>query len=85
MTKGADQPPCQFVISGTPVAPTVVVVGARGWGLALSLLAAGLLVINGWFGGELAYRYRVGTIEDDSPEVERFHASGAPGPRQTRP
>jgi uncharacterized membrane protein len=48
--------------------------GARGWGFWLSLLSALLLLINGWLGGELAYRYRIGTIPDDSPEVERFHA-----------
>ena len=33
-------------------------------------------------GGELAYRYRMGTIEDESPEVMRFHADpGSPGRR----
>lgn len=47
--------------------------GAAGAGLWLSLLTTALLVFNGWLGGELAYRYRVGSIEDDSPEVAQFH------------
>jgi hypothetical protein len=29
--------------------------------------------VSGWLGGELAYRYRLGAIHDESPEVERFH------------
>ncbi len=37
--------------------------GAQGTGLVLSLVIAALLVINGWFGGELAYRHRIGTID----------------------
>jgi uncharacterized membrane protein len=37
--------------------------GAQGTGLVLSLIIAALLVINGWFGGELAYRHRIGTID----------------------
>ena len=48
--------------------------GVMGWGLTLSFLQTALLLINGWLGGELAYRYRMGTIEDESPEVMRFHA-----------
>jgi uncharacterized membrane protein len=48
--------------------------GAMGWGFTLSLLQTALLLVNGWLGGELAYRYRMGTIEDESPEVMRFHA-----------
>lgn len=29
-------------------------------GIILSLVAAGLLLVSGWYGGELAYRYKVG-------------------------
>jgi uncharacterized membrane protein len=47
--------------------------GAQGWGLALSGLTTALLLFSGWLGGELAYRYRIGTIPDESPEVEQFH------------
>jgi uncharacterized membrane protein len=50
---------------------------AQGWGFTLSFLSTALLLVNGWFGGELAYRYRIGAIQDDSPEVERFHTPGA--------
>jgi uncharacterized membrane protein len=49
----------------------------RFWGFTLSFLSTALLLVNGWFGGELAYRYRIGAIQDDSPEVERFHTPGA--------
>jgi uncharacterized membrane protein len=43
-------------------------------GLGDVLLQTALLLVNGWLGGELAYRYRMGTIADESPEVMRFHA-----------
>ncbi len=49
------------------------VAGAQGWGLTLSFLSTALLFVNGWLGGELAYRYGIGAIPDDSPEVEQFH------------
>jgi len=49
------------------------VAGAQGIGLWLSLAQAALLFFSGWLGGELAYRYRIGAIRDDSPEVEQFH------------
>lgn len=35
------------------------------WGLALSAVIAILLGITGWYGGELAYRHKVGVIEED--------------------
>jgi uncharacterized membrane protein len=47
--------------------------GVQNWGFALSGLTTALLLFSGWLGGELAYRYRIGTIPDDSPEVEQFH------------
>ena len=47
--------------------------GAQGIGLWLSLAQAALLFFSGWLGGELAYRYGIGAIRDDSPEVEQFH------------
>jgi uncharacterized membrane protein len=33
-------------------------------GLALSLATGSLLLVTGWLGGELSYRYRVGVIPD---------------------
>jgi uncharacterized membrane protein len=47
--------------------------GAAGAGLWLSAVTAAALFFSGWLGGELAYRYRIGAIADDSPEVEQFH------------
>jgi uncharacterized membrane protein len=49
--------------------------GAAGAGLWVSVLVAALLLFSGWLGGELAYRYRIGTIPDESPEVQQFHAA----------
>jgi uncharacterized membrane protein len=49
--------------------------GVPGWGFNLSLLTTALLLVNGWLGGELAYRYGIGAINDQSPEVEAFHES----------
>ena len=40
------------------------VVGADAAAVALSAVAAVILVGTGWLGGELAYRYRVGVIRD---------------------
>lgn len=34
------------------------------WGLVLSAVIAVLLVVTGWYGGELSYRYKIGVIED---------------------
>lgn len=33
-------------------------------GLLLSLLTAALLAVGGWYGGELAYRHRIGVMPD---------------------
>lgn len=49
------------------------VAGAQEWGLWLSGLQTLLLLFSGWLGGEMAYRYRIGAIQDDSPQVEQFH------------
>ncbi len=49
--------------------------GAQGWGLTLSFVSTVLLFFNGWLGGELAYRYGIGAIRDESPEVAQFHTS----------
>lgn len=49
------------------------VAGAQDWGLWLSGLQTLLLLFSGWLGGEMAYRYRIGAIQDDSPQVEQFH------------
>jgi uncharacterized membrane protein len=38
---------------------------ALPWGLTISGAAALLLVVTGWFGGELAYRHRIGTFSKD--------------------
>jgi uncharacterized membrane protein len=34
-------------------------------GLALSLVTVAILVVTGWLGGELAFRHRIGVIEED--------------------
>ena len=38
------------------------------WGLTISVVVAGILVITGWYGGELAYRHKIGVVghEDKS-------------------
>jgi uncharacterized membrane protein len=32
-------------------------------GLILSIVAAALLLVSGWYGGELSYRYKVGVSD----------------------
>ena len=36
--------------------------GILPWGLLLSFIVTGILVVTGWFGGELAYRHMIGVI-----------------------
>lgn len=38
------------------------VTAALPWGLILSGFIAGLLVVTGWFGGELVFRHMIGLI-----------------------
>ncbi|MFC4171709.1 DUF2231 domain-containing protein [Microvirga sp. GCM10011540] len=47
--------------------------GIQNWGLTISGVTTALLFFSGWLGGELAYRYRIGAIRDESPKVEQFH------------
>ncbi len=35
------------------------------WGLLLSAVIAVILVVTGWYGGELSYRYKIGVMEED--------------------
>lgn len=43
------------------------------WGLMLSALVSVILLFTGWWGGELAYRHRIGAI-DRSEEAEELSA-----------
>jgi uncharacterized membrane protein len=47
-------------------------------GLILSAVVVGILVVTGWMGGELAYRYKIGVIEEGIAHVEphRVHGRG---------
>lgn len=47
--------------------------GASGWGVWISGAQTALLLFSGWLGGELAYRYGIGAIRDNSPKAEQFH------------
>jgi uncharacterized membrane protein len=40
----------------------------RTWGLALSAITNGLLVLTGWMGGELAYHHMIGVTGDIEEE-----------------
>ena len=37
-------------------------------GLILSFIVVGILLVTGWLGGELAYRYKIGVIEGSGEE-----------------
>lgn len=37
--------------------------GVLPWGLTLSVLVALILVITGWYGGELSYKHKIGVAE----------------------
>lgn len=40
------------------------VAGILPSGLILSVLIASILVVTGWYGGELSYRYKIGVVDD---------------------
>ena len=40
------------------------VAGALPLGLILSIVVVAILLVTGWLGGELSYRYKIGVIED---------------------
>ncbi len=69
-----------FLSNGSVAALTVVNVIFRASnraafivpsGTILSLVTLGLLVLGGWYGGELAYRYRVGVIPEGRERAVR--------------
>jgi uncharacterized membrane protein len=51
--------------------PTDAQSGVPSSGVILSLIVALLLVITGWLGGELSYRYRVGILPRNEETLEQ--------------
>ncbi len=54
------------------------------WGLVLSAIIAALLVVTGWYGGELSYRHKIGVIEEEGEPAHEegprdSHAQGSTG------
>ena len=49
--------------------------GADGLGIALSVIVVGILLVTGWLGGELAYRYRVGVMSEAERQRDRHTAA----------
>jgi uncharacterized membrane protein len=45
-------------------------------GLALSAIVAGILLLTGWMGGEMAYRYKIGVIGTERRGEEPMLAGG---------
>jgi uncharacterized membrane protein len=54
-----------------------------GGGLALSLVTVLILLVTGWLGGELAYRYKIGVIEEAAAQgrarIDPAYAGHRPG------
>jgi uncharacterized membrane protein len=58
-------------------------------GLVLSVIVVGILLVTGWMGGELAYRFKIGVIEDleqhrapsGTRVTDRTYAGARPGKR----
>jgi len=54
-------------------------------GLILSFVTVGILLITGWIGGELAYRFKIGVIEEEAPatapqsSIDYAYAGKRPG------
>lgn len=47
-------------------------------GIVLSALTVLILIVTGWLGGELAYRYRIGMIDEAGAEHRGTPAAGEP-------
>jgi uncharacterized membrane protein len=45
--------------------------GASGLGIALSAIVVAILLVTGWLGGELSYRYRIGVMNEADSHRER--------------
>lgn len=58
--------------------------GLEPGGVWLSLFTAGILVYTGWLGGELAYRYRVGSIPLSATAPTAYNVGRAPGGQERR-
>jgi len=50
-------------------------------GLILSIVVAGILMVTGWLGGELSYRYRIGVAAERPQHGEAVGTRYAAGPR----
>lgn len=46
-------------------------------GIILSFITVGILLVTGWLGGELAYRYKIGVIEDEAPRTRPLPESAS--------
>jgi uncharacterized membrane protein len=51
-------------------------------GLILSIVVAGILMVTGWLGGELSYRYRIGVAAERPDHGEAVSTRYAAGPRR---
>jgi uncharacterized membrane protein len=49
--------------------------GAIGLGIVLSAVVVAILLVTGWLGGELAYRYRIGVMSETERQGERASAA----------
>jgi uncharacterized membrane protein len=47
-------------------------------GLILSLVSAGVLLFSGWYGGELAYRYKIGVMAEGPRPQDRVRPQRHP-------
>jgi len=45
-------------------------------GIILSAVTVGILLVTGWLGGELAYRYKIGVVEETGPALRSEPARG---------
>ncbi|MCA9970230.1 MAG: DUF2231 domain-containing protein [Anaerolineales bacterium] len=50
--------------------------GVLPWGVVLSVITAVLLGVSGWYGGELAYRHKVGVIDEVDVSPDGYPRAG---------
>jgi uncharacterized membrane protein len=52
------------------------VVGVMPTGLTISVIVTGILLVTGWLGGELVFRYKIGVVENPNTASRDTRKSG---------
>lgn len=69
----------RFSVPVGPILGPIVPVTTATWTFILNLIGVVLLVISGWYGGEMVYRYGVAIPSETIEHAHEYQASPVPG------